>query len=83
MRNMFVALKGRFVNFLAALAILALPGLAMAESALPDLGTDPTGFLTEAGTEAGTILMTVFGIFIVLFVVGLAMRWIKKVRSGG
>lgn len=48
---------------------------------LPDIGVVPSDYVTAAGTEIGTVLASIFGLFVVLMVVFGSMRWMKRVRS--
>lgn len=48
---------------------------------LPSIGVDAEAYVTSAGTEIGTVLAAIFGLFVVLMVIFGAMRWLKRVRS--
>ena len=71
-----------FRRVLASLALVGgMVSVASAQVTLPTIGVEPTDYVTAAGTEIGTALAAVFGLFIVLLVIFGSMRWLKRVRS--
>lgn len=71
-------------RILAAAALagcMASGAYAQTGVTLPTIGVEPTDYVTAAGTEIGTALGAVFGLFVVVMVIFGAMRWLKRVRS--
>lgn len=64
--------------------VLAVGGAstAMAQVVLPDIGVDVPATVTALGTDLGTMIAAVFGIFAVVLIIRAAYSWIKRSVRG-
>ncbi len=70
-----------FAPLCAGGALVLGASSAMAEVTLPSIGITSTEYVSAAGTEIGTALAAIFGLFVVVMVIFGTMRWLKRVRS--
>ena len=79
-------LMGSARNLCASVVGLALAlwsGVCFAQTdAIPDIGVDPSAYVTELGGKIGPVLGAVFGIFAAVLVVRLAWGFIRQGARG-
>ena len=71
------------VTSVTGLALALWSGVCFAQtSSIPDIGVDPSAYVTDLGAKIGPVLGAVFGIFAAVLVVRLAWGFIRQGARG-
>lgn len=80
LKGLFQGVAGKFAACaVAAVAVVSgLTNKAFAATTIPDAGVDWDGIATSGATEVGKVIASVIGIFVMVALVNMGIKWCKR-----